>query len=75
MTKYLSKNESTDIWDEAMKFRPDFMEENEQKKKEELDIYYKIEKCKICKTEVKLSCKYSGKFPLCYKHRNPNERK
>ena len=74
MTTYLSKRESIDMWDEAIKYR----DENDKTKKN-IDIdhnnpYYKIEKCKICKIEVKLSCKYDGNYPLCDKHRQPNDR-
>lgn len=30
--------------------------------------------CKVCNCEMKISCKYDGDYPLCYKHRNPNDR-
>ena len=78
MSNYLDKKECRDIWDDAMKFREDSMEntgKQETKETKENDIYYKILKCKVCKEEIKMSCKYNGNYPLCYKHRNPNERK
>lgn len=31
-------------------------------------------KCQICDDKVKISCKYSGEYPLCNAHRNPNDR-
>lgn len=78
MTQYLNKNETMDMWEEAIQF----CDENDETKKKQNQIdannkdnlYYKIEKCKICKTEVKLSCKYDGNYPLCDKHRKPNDR-
>ena len=30
--------------------------------------------CKVCDCELKISCEYSGDYPLCYRHRNPNDR-
>ena len=30
--------------------------------------------CKVCKCKVKLSNNYTGEFPLCFSHRNPNDR-
>ena len=30
--------------------------------------------CKVCKIEFKISCKYDGNYPLCYFHRDPNNR-
>ena len=69
MTDYLSNIESADIWDSAMELC-----EDKGKDKEHSDLYFKLEKCKVCKVQVKLSCKYDGGYPLCYKHRNPNDR-
>jgi hypothetical protein len=43
-------------------------------KKENKDKNFFINKCKVCSVEIKLSCKYSGNFPLCYVHRDPNNR-
>ena len=36
------------------------------------EYYYDF--CKICNQEVRLSCNYNGNYPLCYIHRDPNER-
>lgn len=33
-----------------------------------------IKKCKVCNCNITMSYKYEGKFPLCYKHRDPNNR-
>ena len=71
MTDYLSNIESADIWNSAMELCED---KDKDKDKEHSSLYFKLEKCKICKVEVKLSCKYDGRYPLCYKHRNPNDR-
>lgn len=30
--------------------------------------------CKVCKCEMYISTNYSGEFPLCRSHRNPNDR-
>jgi len=30
--------------------------------------------CKVCNCEMKISCEYSGDYPLCYRHREPNNR-
>lgn len=30
--------------------------------------------CKICKFKFKLSCRYTGEFPLCNSHRDYNNR-
>lgn len=30
--------------------------------------------CKVCKTEMFISTNYSGEFPLCRVHRDPNDR-
>lgn len=30
--------------------------------------------CKICNKEINLSCAYTGDYPLCYIHRDPNDR-
>ena len=37
------------------------------------DNYY-IAHCKVCNAELKLSCNYSGDYPLCKVHRDPNDR-
>jgi hypothetical protein len=37
------------------------------------DNFY-IAHCKVCNFEMKLSSNYSGEFPLCIVHRNPNDR-
>ncbi len=33
-----------------------------------------ITNCKYCNCEMEISTNYSGVYPLCEKHRNPNER-
>lgn len=33
-----------------------------------------IANCKVCNCELKISCEYNGDYPLCYRHRNPNDR-
>ena len=35
---------------------------------------YTITNCKVCNTEFKISCLYNGGYPLCIRHRDPNER-
>lgn len=30
--------------------------------------------CKTCNKLFKISCKYDGPYPLCYLHRDPNNR-
>ena len=30
--------------------------------------------CKVCKSEMYISVNYSGEFPLCRMHRDPNNR-
>lgn len=30
--------------------------------------------CKVCKCEIYISINYDGEFPLCTRHRNPNDR-
>jgi hypothetical protein len=37
------------------------------------DNFY-IANCKVCNSELKLSCNYSGEYPLCKVHRDPNDR-
>lgn len=37
------------------------------------DNFY-VANCKICQKEIKLSCRYAGEYPLCYIHRDPNDR-
>ena len=33
-----------------------------------------VTNCKICNCEMKISNNYTGDYPLCYAHRNPNDR-
>ena len=35
---------------------------------------FQIAYCKTCGCEVKMSCLYSGTYPLCNNHRDPNNR-
>ena len=35
---------------------------------------YTFTNCKKCNKLFKISCKYDGEFPLCYEHRDPNNR-
>jgi hypothetical protein len=35
---------------------------------------YTTVNCKVCNLTFMISSKYDGSFPLCYKHRNPNDR-
>lgn len=37
------------------------------------DGFY-MAKCEVCKLKFKLSCRYSGEFPLCTSHRDLNSR-
>ena len=37
------------------------------------DNFY-VANCKVCNCEIKLSCRYSGEYPLCIAHRDPNDR-
>ena len=30
--------------------------------------------CNVCNVEMRLSTTYTGKYPLCYEHRDPNTR-
>ena len=30
--------------------------------------------CKECNCEMSISTNYNGEFPLCFRHRNPNDR-
>ena len=45
-----------------------------KKYKGEFTSEYTTTKCYICKTSFKISSAYDGEFPLCYVHRDPNER-
>ena len=67
------------IWNDA-NFKPTktINQSNDMIKKNNIrqlnnDNFY-IAQCKICNIELKLSCNYSGKFPLCKVHRDPNDR-
>lgn len=33
-----------------------------------------ISYCKVCNCEISISCYYTGNFPLCITHRDPNYR-
>ena len=33
-----------------------------------------VTNCKVCNCEMDISTHYSGEFPLCQRHRNPNDR-
>jgi len=35
---------------------------------------FKLTNCKVCNISIKISCKYDGQYPLCYVHRDPNNR-
>jgi len=37
------------------------------------DGFY-MAKCEVCKLKFKLSCRYTGEFPLCTSHRDLNSR-
>ena len=41
---------------------------------EKRDRMGSVGRCKVCNREVKLSSHYNGEFPLCFSHRNPNDR-
>ena len=68
-----------EIWNDA-NFKPskqvyqsgEMIKKNSIRKLNE-DNYY-IAHCKVCNAELKLSCNYSGDYPLCKVHRDPNDR-
>jgi len=69
-TNKISMNE----WDSVM----EYMNSLEDKKPEtdieqERSLFY-IANCKTCGSKIKMSSKYTGNYPLCYLHRNPNDR-
>jgi len=72
---YFTEDEkkSREIWDTAVEYRDKDKIEKEKKEKESISLF-KFENCKMCNTPVKLSCKYDGNYPLCYIHRDPNDR-
>ncbi len=71
------ENEEIDDIDDVDEFEKTWLNfgiKSENEKKENKEENFFIEKCKVCSKEIKLSCKYSGNFPLCYLHREPNNR-
>ena len=74
-----SSIDSEDIWNQA------FEGFNKKKINEKISSKDKIRQikhggmfisyCKICNKEIKLSSSYTGDYPLCYQHRDPNFRK
>jgi len=59
------------IWKDA-----DFKIEEKKKvnkiRKIEDNFYFSY--CKICNIKIKLPSTYNGNYPLCFSHRNPNDR-
>lgn len=45
----------------------------QKERRQNQDNYY-VANCKVCNTEIKMSCRYNGDFPLCQTHRDPNDR-
>ena len=45
-----------------------------KKYKGEFTSEYTTTKCNICKISFKISSTYDGEYPLCYIHRDPNQR-
>lgn len=81
--KIHNENEEIDDIDDVDEFEKTWLnfginskndEKEKNNKKENKEENFFIEKCKVCSKEIKLSCKYSGNFPLCYIHRDPNNR-
>lgn len=63
----LKNEELEDLWGEFEIMREIY----KNNKKEDNFI---IKKCKVCNCDITMSYKYEGKYPLCYKHRDPNNR-
>ena len=47
---------------------------NETSKIKKVKDNFYVSNCKICNIEIKLPCTYNGNYPLCIKHRDPNQR-
>jgi len=67
-----------DIWNQAFE---GFIKKNTIEKINSKDKIRQIKNggmfisfCKICNKEIKLSSSYTGNYPLCYQHRDPNLR-
>ena len=68
------------IWDDAnfVTSKKSIKQTGEANKKDSirrLNQYNKIvTNCKVCNCEMYISTNYSGEFPLCERHRDPNNR-
>lgn len=69
---------SEEIWNQAFE---GFIKKNKIEKINPKDKIRQIKNggmfisfCKICNKEIKLSSSYTGNYPLCYQHRDPNLR-
>lgn len=49
-------------------------EENIHKLNRKIEDGFYMAVCNVCKFKFKLSCKYTGKYPLCNSHRDYNNR-
>ena len=63
------------IWEDAdFKPKEKIIKQPEINKIRQIKYNFYVSKCKICNLEIKLPCTYNGNYPLCEKHRNPNDR-
>ena len=76
----LETNLFESIWDDA-DFKTSKMpikQTGEANKKDSIrrlnDDKMVVTNCKVCNCEMDISTHYSGEFPLCQRHRNPNDR-